>query len=135
MLNADQLQTLRAFMDANAGTYSALNDQQAAVTLNALTENRIKASLTGAEIYESTDGAEFSALQDAKKSQWLSLCAIATVDPANGTPAQILASDLFGAGSTTLINLQALRSETVSPATTQGLPRVRAEDVRLARLL
>ncbi len=133
--SVSQITTLKAFLDANAGTYGALSDQDAAVTLNALTENRVRSSMTGAEVFDNVDSTEFAALTDSQKSQVLSLCSVQSVDPANAKPAAQIIIDIFGNPSTTRTALLAARDETVSPATTQGLPRARAEDVRRARLL
>ena len=131
----NQLTVLKSFLDGDPGTYGALSDQDAAVTLNTPSVVRIKASLSGQEVYSVTDGTEFGGLSDAQKAQWLALCAITSVNPANGTPAHTLATDLFPGAGATLTALAALRQETVSPATDQGLPRVRANDVNLARAL
>lgn len=132
-----QLVTLKTYLDAESATYAALNDQDAAVTLNALSETRIKASLTGVEVFEATDSSDFTALTDAQKAQWLSLCAIESMDPSNGGVMVTLAQDIFagGASSATAIALIALRNESISPATEQGLPLVRADNVRVARTL
>lgn len=135
MLKPAQLVTLRAFLDANSGTYGALDDQTAAETLNAQTESRVRATMSGGELFENTDATEFSALADADKSQWLALCAIDSINPANSGPAAAIATQIFGGGSTTLTALAAARTESLSPAATQGLPRVRANDVIHARAL
>lgn len=135
--NQDQLTTLKAFLDANAGTYGALSDQDAAVTLNAPTETRVRATMNGTELLAATNANEFNAVSvtDAQRQQWLALCAIESINPANGQVAASLAIDIFGGGSATISALQSARQETVSPAATQGLPRVTATDVNMARAL
>ena len=135
MYTAAQLAQLRAFIDANAGTYGALSDEQVADTMNAATETRVKASLSGSEVFSSTVASEFDALTDAQRSEWLSLCAIETLNPADGTPARDTAVRIFGGGSGTIAALQTLRTESVSPAQLEGLPKVRADYVRVARAL
>lgn len=135
MFTQAQLVALKTFLDANAATYAALDDQTAAQTMNALTETRVKASLSGSDVFSVTSATEFDAKTDAQRSEWLSLCAIESLNPANGTPAAQAAIRIFGGGSQTVSALQALRTEPVSPATLAGLPQVRADYVRIARTL
>lgn len=133
-LSSNQLQLLRNYLDNNSSTYDPLTDQEVAGALNLPSVIKVKATITGSELYSATDGSEFSLLSDLQKLQWLSLCNFRELDPDNGTPAHSLAIDLFPA-STTLSNLSTIREELVSIAENNGFPVVRAEDVRLARLL
>lgn len=126
---------LKVFLDANVGIYGGLDDQSAAETLNALSKTRVKTSLSGAAVFATTDSGEFDALSDAARSEWLSLCSIDNLDPADGTPAVATTVRLFGGASATVIALDTLRTESISPATKQGFPRVRADAVRIARSL
>lgn len=135
MFTQEQLVQLRAFLDANAGTYGALDDQTAAETMNALTETRVKSSLSGSDVFSATVASEFDALTDAQRSEWLSLCSIENLNPADNTPARDTTVRIFGGGSATVTALQALRTESVSPAQFEGLPKVRADYVRIARSL
>lgn len=134
-LDATQLQTLRDYLDANPSIYSSLEAHEAANTLNALTETRVREFMTGSEVYDATDGVEFNSLTDAQKNQWLMMCQFELINPADGTPGVALVTSLFGAGSDTQLNLNTLRNEQVSPATTQGLPKIWAVDVEQARAL
>jgi hypothetical protein len=111
----------------------AVDDALAAVQMNLADVSRIKASLTGAEIWTATVASEYSALTDSKKSQWLSFCAIATHNPEAGGLAQLFVIDMFGGGTVTVTNLGTLRSETVSLAQANNLGRVRSGDITYAR--
>lgn len=136
MYTQAQLITLRDYLVAQSPTYDLMDDQAVADALNDTTAaTRIKSSLSGSEVFRVTDSTEFGALTQADRTEWLSLCNMGSLDPANGTPAAATVIRLFGAGSTTLASLQALRSEPISLATEIGLPKVRADYVRIARSL
>jgi hypothetical protein len=119
--------------------YSGMTDAQVVVALNSTGSpygrTVVKATLSGSEVFEATDSTEFDALTDAQRSEWLSLCAIDNLDPANGTPSAATASRIFGGGSTTLGSLQALRQEVVSRGTELGFGNVVIGDVQNARAL
>jgi hypothetical protein len=119
--------------------YSGMTDGQVVEALNSTSSpygrTIVKSSLSGASVFESTDSAEFDALTDAQRSEWLSLCAIESLDPANGTPAAATATRIFGGGSTTVANLQTLRSEVVGRGTELGFGDVNVGDVQNARAL
>nr|NIR92464.1 hypothetical protein [Gammaproteobacteria bacterium]NIW96976.1 hypothetical protein [Phycisphaerae bacterium] len=82
-----------------------------------------------------TDAVEFDNLTDTQRSEWLSLCAVDQMDPANGTAAANTATRIFGGGSTTIDNLQNLRTKTISRAEELGLGPVNIGDVQNARVL
>lgn len=113
-------------------TYNA-DAQLAADELNALNVARVRSSMSGSELMDNTNAAEYAALTDAKKSQWLSLCAQDSVNPEVGGVVQSIVVDIFGGGSATVTALAAARQETVSQATVLGLPRVTDGDVLTAR--
>lgn len=119
--------------------YSGMTDGQVVVALNSTSSpygrTVVKASLNGASVFEATNSTEFDALTDAQRSEWLSLCAIESLDPANGTPAAATATRIFGGGSTTVANLQTLRSEVVGRGTELGFGNVNVGDVQNARAL
>ena len=94
------------------GAYNA-DAQLAADELNAVNIDTTRASMTGSEIWAATDPAEYDALTDTAKNQWLAFCAIETHDPAVGGLAQSFVTSIFGA-STTTNNLSALRTQAVS---------------------
>ena len=79
------LQALRTELDAGhpvTGAYS-VNYAVAADQINALNITRIRATMAGSELLDATDPTEYNAKTDAQKSQWLSLCAIGSLDPAS----------------------------------------------------
>ena len=136
MPSPEQIQLIRDYLDANAATYAALSDQEAADLMNTQSETRIRAEMAGAEVYSLTDITEFDGLTEVRQSLWLTLCSIDTFDPANGTPGVSLAVRLFGGGSATVTALQAARQEAVSPAVLYiGIHRVHAPDITAARAL
>lgn len=127
---------LKVFLDDVANVaYNSMDDQTAAETMNALSETRVKSSLSGAEIFKVVDSGEFDLLTATDRTEWLQFCSIDSLDPGNGSPAHAAVERIFGNPSATRTSLVALRSESVSPATLAGLPRVRADYVRRARLL
>lgn len=98
------------------GAYNA-DDQLAADELNALNVTRIRASMTGAEIFAATDPAEYAALALPElKSQWLAFCAIGEHNPEVGGLAQQFVVSMFTGGSNTVAALGAARQETISRA-------------------
>jgi len=125
---------LRSYLDTEAATYAALSNAEAATTLNTPSIVRIRSSMSGSEIFGATDATEFAGLAAADRQQWLALCAIDNINPANGTAAVQLTTSLFGGGSTTVTTLASLREETISPAQEQGFGSVKEDDVRIARI-
>jgi hypothetical protein len=120
--------------DPLARGYAGMDDDQAAADLNTAYRTRTRAYVYGWEIFNATDSAEYGALTDAQKSSWDALCAIFQIDTASGV-AKSREAELFGAGTTTRSNLQALRIEDISRATELGLPWIRTGDVTYARSL
>lgn len=129
------LPLVRAYLDANPGTYGAMSDLEVAVSFNTPTISRIRSSMSGAEVMDATDPAEFATKTDAQKSQWLSLCAVDNVDPADGKLARDLAVSIFSGGSATVTALAAARQELISVNTQQGWGLVSTDDVTEARAL
>lgn len=103
--------------------------------LNAKNIASVKAEISGSEVFKATNSAEFDNLTDAQRSEWLALCAIDSLDPANGTPAAATATRIFGGGSVTITNLQSLRNENISRAQQLFGQDVVPGDVQKARLL
>lgn len=138
MYTQTQLAALKAYLDANAADFGALDDQAAAELMNndVAPEGvvRVRASMSGSEVAANIDATEYGALTSADKSVILALCAIDTLNPADGGLAHQTIASIFGAG-TTANNLLAARSERVSRAVSINLPRCRADYVRVARLL
>lgn len=116
-----------------SGAYAA-DPQAAADQINEKNQTRIKASMTGAEVWANTDPSEYVALSsDAKRSQWLAFCGITSHDPSEGGLAQQFTVSMFGSQSNTVAALSVARMETVSRAETLGFGRVFAGDIQYAR--
>ena len=105
--------------DPKLAGYSGMTDQEVVISLNTLYTNQNKASMAGSELMDNQNSAEFTALTDSKKSQWLALCAIDSVDPF-GQVVEVV-KDIWGNGSATVSNLAAARLVLVSRATELGL--------------
>ena len=135
-MTKDQLAILTAELATSTHpttvTYNADN-QLAADELNALNVVRVRESMSGFELMNNTDATEYGALSDAKKSQWLALCAQDSVNPEAGGVVQNIVVDIFGGGSTTVSDLSTARQETVSQATVLGLPFIYDSEVAEAR--
>lgn len=101
------------------GAYNA-DDELAAGEGNVVNRTRNKTSVTGDEIFDATDGPEFSALSDLKKQLWLAFCGRETIDPF-GSANVAFVQFLFGGGSTTIGNLGPLRIDSVSRFVELGL--------------
>lgn len=115
------------------GTYSS-DDFVAAAELNVVNRTRNRDTVSGSEILNATDDAEFGALAVASKQLWLDLCGVEEIDTSSGV-AKSLEADLFGAGTATRTNLAAVRSEDVSRGEELGLGFVGQGDVEDARNL
>ena len=108
--------------------YSAMTDQEAADDLNLVNRTRNLVGLSGDEVAQAADPAEYNALADGAanntadvKGQWLALCGRVTIDPFAVANVQLVIA-IFGAGSTTVSNLNALRVESITRAQELGLP-------------
>ena len=102
--------------------YSTMSDQEAADDLNTEYRTRNRRSMSGDEIAQQAVPATFDALDDGSanntadvKSHWLALCGRESIDPFATANEQLVIS-IFGAGSQTVINLQAARVEAISRA-------------------
>lgn len=111
--------------------YSIMTVLQAADSLNASNIQINKTTMSGSELLASTDSAEYDALTDVKRDQWLSLCGVDAIDPFG--PAVQIVVNVWGIASTTISNLQTARIETISRAQELGLGLVNEGDVKMAR--
>ena len=112
-------------------TYAA-DDVLAAAELNALNVTRIRANMTGSEIWAVTDHTEFAALTDIQRDEWLAFCAIDNQNPEAGGLAQEFVIGIFGAG-VTLTALATKREEVVSQGIILEVGNVTLGDVQNAR--
>jgi hypothetical protein len=134
MLDKANLLALKAEIDGDPliRGYSGMSDQAVADDINTVYRSRNKTSITGDEMFQATDGAEFTALTEHKEQSWLSFCGRDSLDP-YGAANVAFAQYIFGGGSTTLANLNALRIESISRADELGIGRITAGDVVEAR--
>lgn len=116
--------------------YSGMTDLQAANSLNDTVDRVVqKALVAGWEAFQATVDTEFDAMAASDRQEWLGICSIDSLEPANGKPAASTVLRLFGGGSATVTALQALRQDTVNRATELGLGRISEGDVNHARNL
>lgn len=115
--------------------YAGMDDVQAQDALNLVNRTRVRASMSGDEVYTATDSAELASLTDTELNLWLSMCARLSIDPGATANVQTLRRIFGGPASATEGALSILRSETVSRAAELGLPGVTAGDVEYARTL
>lgn len=114
--------------------YAGMTDEAVADDLNTVYRTANKGSLTGSLLFEATDNTEWAALTDNKKSLWISFCNKTSVDPFNSSVVAFV-QYIFGGGSTTVTNLNSLRTENISRAAELGVGSVRPGDVAQARSL
>jgi len=117
---------IRLGLDGNSALYGALTDQQVADSLNTQ-KSVVRKSISGSELFSYTDAAEYGALSDLKKQQWLGLCGIDSITSA----AVPLIKSLFPSNSVTWGAI--VKTETVTRAQELGLSVISAEDIRIAR--
>ena len=111
--------------------YSGMSDQELADSLNTEDRERNKASLTGSEVMNAIDKAEFQALPAADEATVWNILHLGTINPF-GIEKDIMV-DLFGGASDTIANLALLRVEAISRASEIGLGVVKYGDVVQAR--
>ncbi len=132
-MDYQKLKTKLAAGHPITGAYSSSN-ATAATEMNAVNVTVTVSTVTGSQILNATDTAEFSALSSGDKSAWRELCAIDDIDTASGV-AKHMESEIFGAGTTTRSNLQALRKRVTSEGEKEGFGTVREGDISYARRL
>ncbi len=112
--------------------YSGMSDAEVATDMNTVYRTRNRDYVSGWEIFNETDDAEYAALTDAQKSSWDALCAIEQIDTTSGV-AKAREAELFGAGTTTRSNLANLRSEDISRGVELGVGTVKTGHIEEAR--
>jgi hypothetical protein len=118
--------------DPLARGYSGMSDAEIAADLNTEYRTYNLPTITGDEVFQATDTAEFAALSDHEQSLWLSFCSRATID-AWASSNVAFVQWVFGAGSDTVSNLSDLRREDITRAEELGLPVVSEADVTAAK--
>ncbi len=99
--------------------YSGMTDQQVADSLNIVNRERNRTSMTGTEILNQVDAAEWAGLTDVQQRTVWDIVHLGEVNPF-GIEAALL-TDVFTAESTTITALKAARTIAVSRATEIGL--------------
>lgn len=114
----------------DTGPYSG-NSSAAAAELNVENRTRNRERVTGSEVLNAVDQAEFLAATDAQRTRVWNLVHLGTLNPW-GIEADLLL-DIFGAGSATITALAAIRVEPTSRASELGFETVEAGHVQRAR--
>lgn len=113
------------------GKAQALADKINSIETN---RTRIRASMSGSEMFKATVAGDFSSLPDGKKQEWLSYCGIDTHDPESGGVAEQFVKYIFGNPSNTVSALATARQETISRRAEIELPQISSADVLEALL-
>ena len=113
--------------------YNGMTDAQILTSLRVKNIPRDKSVMTGKEIFAQQNSADYAALSDAKKQQWISLTSHDGIDPFG--PAVQVVLDIWGGGSTTISNLQSARVELISRAQELGLGLINEGDVKHSRAI
>ena len=116
----------------DTGAYNA-DSAIAASEINAVNRTRIRASMSGSEIWAATDSAELAALTAGARGNWLAFCAIDSHNPEAGGLAQLFTVSIFGGDSATVSTLASTRQEVVSRSVELGLGSVKAGEIEVAR--
>ncbi len=118
--------------------YAGMTDEEAAADLNISNRTRNRTSMTGDEVFQATEAAEFAGLGSGQgnsvddQSHWLSFCGRDIIDPFASANVQFV-TEIFQVGSTTLTNLQAARVESITRGVELGLGKVKTGHVQDAR--
>ena len=108
----------------DTGAYTTGVPETAAAELNAVNRTKNKASLSGDDMFAATDATEWAALSDHQQNLWVSFTSKDAIDPFGASNVAFV-TNLFGAGSTTLTALAALRKDDVSRAVELGFGQVK----------
>lgn len=127
------LAVLKKEINDNPLVYGSLTNQEVANTMNVKDVTRIKATMTGDELFQQTDGAQFLALTDSNKQMWVAFCGRSSIDPRSTANIDFV-KFIFGASGATVIALNVARNEIISKAVSLGLGIVTEGDVLDARV-
>ena len=139
MDNDERAAILKAELDAGhpvTGAYDA-NDFIATGQCNAVNIVRDRKSMTGREVREATNPAEYNVLSADQQSNWIAFTQPTNVlNPKTGGIDEAIAIGIFGGGSATITALAVARSETVSQMEILGLgTSIKEGSVQNARAL
>lgn len=107
--------------------YATMTIEERTVDINTEYRTQIKPSMTGTEIFQAIDAAEFVALATADRDLIMQFFTWESINP--GGNEVVVFSAIFGGASATISNLSTARLENVSRAFELGLPEVLAVDV------
>lgn len=131
-MTEEQLAALKAEFETDPvpmGYDYANTDAQTLFNLiTALTRSKNLSSITGDQVFQATVPAEYAALSDAKKSEWMSFCGRQSIDPFGSANVSFV-QYIFGGGSTTVANLANVRVQSISRAEEIGLGNVQLRHV------
>lgn len=111
--------------------YAGMTDEEAATRLNIKDRKRNRTTMTGSEVLNAVNIAEWPTLSEAEKRVVWDVVHLGEINPF-GIEAALL-TNVFGVGSGTITALAASRKEDVSRAVELGLSRVRSGTVAQAR--
>ena len=94
--------------------YSSMTDDLVAAALNVVNRTRNRQSMSASEVLNAVDVADYNGLTNAAEAKLWDLLGIGDLNPF-GVEATLMVQ-LFGAGSATITELQALRVEVMSRA-------------------
>lgn len=120
--------------DPLARGYSGMTDAEVAAEINFVYRSQDREAVATWEIFEAIVPGEYAVLSADEKSLLGRILAMGTINVKGANTRAALAA-MFGAGTTTRGNLQALQTETISRAAELGLGVVKAghvEEVRRA---
>ncbi len=118
--------------------YAGMTDEEAAADLNTSYRTRNRTNMTGDEVFQATDAAEFAGLGSGQgnsvddQNHWLAFCGRDSIDPFSSANLAFV-TDIFQAGSATLANLQASRLKSITRGEELGLGIVKSGHVNVAR--
>lgn len=113
--------------------YAAMSDLEAATSLNEENRTRSRNRMTASDVLNAVVPSEYTALSDTDKRTIWDVLHLGDINPF-GVEATLF-TQVFGAGSGTLIALAAMRNETISRGEELGLGTVRESDVFKARAI
>ena len=114
--------------------YSGMSDAAVAADLNTVYRTSMLDALDGATIYEQVDIAEFLSLTSAQQAEVWNIAHLgASIRVGAGSKARARFLSLFGGGSTTISNLLAAITQSISRAQELGLGTVYPGHVYRAR--
>jgi hypothetical protein len=127
---------IKAEIDADPLTrgYAGMSDAAVAADINTAYRERNRTSMSGDEIFNAAVPADYNALTDAQKDQFLSFCGRDSIDPFAANNVGLI-TNIFGGGSGTVTALQTVRVESISRGIELGIGTVKEGQVQRARAL